>query len=612
MNYDNLDRLTSKIVPARSGLSSTHTRNVYFAYDLFGNLTDARFDSLSGEGVIVNYDGLGRPASETSTMNGATRTVSSSYDTAGNRISITYPDSQAFTYTFDGFGRPDQIRDAASNALVDFNFDTQGRVDRMDRYGTSKNQYMSFDITSRLTGLSVGASSTSSTNAATFGYNPASQISSSTKSNDSFAWNAHQNAARNYWTNGRNQYTAAGAVSFAYDGNGNLTSDGTNIYVYDVENRLVSKAGGGSSVTLRYDPLGRLYEVNGSQTGIIRFAYDGDALIAEYNSSGAMLQRYVHGPSAGLDDPLVSYAGSSALIGNARMLYADERGSIVYSTNSSGGAAAINSYDVYGIPGTGNTGRFQYTGQIWIPELGAYHYKARVYSPTLGRFLQTDPIGYGDGMNMYRYVGNDPINANDPTGQLKNPATGTRLRNHVPAGLFGYFGRFDSEGQREIALVASWGSCSSDCPKAPGQWQRKDSGNGWSPWVKVGAAPSFGQLLNGAYGMSQNGDPSSLENLTKDLLVSGRAQSLKVQSTKGDGKHEWIVQMLASRDAIWYELQLIFGGQVTQERSGVWVMHITPDTRVIYRSSTRGGGRTLEFRNPYLNNKGFLKFRFSY
>jgi len=60
-----------------------------------------------------------------------------------------------------------------------------------------------------------------------------------------------------------------------------------------------------------------------------------------------------------------------------------------------------------------------FTAREYIPEIGKYYYRARMYDPALGRFMQRDPIGYAGGQNLYTYCDNNPVNRIDPMGLLE-------------------------------------------------------------------------------------------------------------------------------------------------------------------------------------------------
>ena len=225
--------------------------------------------------------------------------------------------------------------------------------------------------------------------------------------------------------------------SYTYDKNGNLTSavrnagSGSTLYAWDYRNRLTDvtfKDGSGAvtgSIHYTYaDNNNRISQVVKDASGTVTltefYIYDGSNLLLVLDGSGNVKQRYFNGPNENqvlAEETNIVSSGA----GDTHWALTDHEGSVRDVIANSGSVLDHIQYDSFGnILSQSNAAdamRLAYTGQQYDSQTGLYYDHARYYDPTTGRFLSTDPAGFSAGdENLYRYVGNSPVDNTDPAG----------------------------------------------------------------------------------------------------------------------------------------------------------------------------------------------------
>jgi RHS repeat-associated protein len=384
--YDPLDR--------RTLTSYADGTSVAVAYDAVGNVTKLA-DSATGA-IDWTYDVLDRVTQEVTPQG----IVSYTYDAISHRLSMRANAQPPVIYGYDANSQLSQVTQGTLSAVL--THDALGRRTQLQRSNGVTTTY-NYDPASRLLGI-THAKGTTTLEQLTQGFDPADNKSHVTQLiQTATALPPAVTAAYNA-VNAQIQFNSG---TLGYDPNGNLTTDGTNTYVWDARDRLIGISGG-TNATFSYDALDRRIAktINGATTS---YLYDGADIAIEAGASNASYLSTLN-----IDEPLVRQTST----GN-EYYHTNDLGSTIALSNDAGTVTTTYRYGPFGSTSiTGpSTNPFQFTGRENDGN-GLYYYRARYYSPSHSRFLSEDPLEFDAGdPNLYAYVFNNPTNFVDPTGE---------------------------------------------------------------------------------------------------------------------------------------------------------------------------------------------------
>ncbi len=393
------------------------------------------------------------PGTMTFTRNAANRlmsvtdrfghTVSYTYDSLGRRASMTAPDGSVTTYLYDASGKIARITTGANWA--EYSYDSSGRRAGL-LYSNGVRAAYTWDPRGKLASLAWYTPANTVIRSWVYSYDAAGRRTHAVLNDGSIAWThdalgrltsetivssqwGNRSATWSYdavgnrldagatFGNDHRQLTFDGEA-LTYDAAGNMTkSNGYNL-TFDERNRLVSTP----FAIFRYNGLGQRDQMNTNASR--SYVYDGENILHVFTGVN-LAHRYTFGLST--DELLFARNGAAS-----RFFLTDEQGSIIAMSDETGGVLQSWAYDAWGsrihtsaVSGTAfggiNYNPFSFQAkEVLMDFVGLYHFRARVYRPAMGRFLQKDPARgssyHPASRHPYQFALNRPTQFVDPTG----------------------------------------------------------------------------------------------------------------------------------------------------------------------------------------------------
>ena len=324
------------------------------------------------------------------------------YAPFGPVASWTMGNGASYSRSFDPDGRVSSLTLPASDT-VSLAYDPGSRISSIGESGLATKKY-GYDPDDRLASYINGATTQ------TFGYdlsgNRISNVITGGSSPQSLTYNIDPASNRLL------SITGTASQSFSYDAAGDTTASGPYAFYYDARRRMYESVQGSIVYDYALNGLGQRVgktEVGGPPT---TFVYDGAGrMIGRYNSTVTYEEHvYLGGLPVALLEP-----------GGPYYVAPDHLGAPHQVTNGAGQVVWFWDHGAFGpAQPTGALVSFKdrFPGQFYDLETGLHYNGARDYDPTLGRYLESDPIGLAGGINTYAYAGSNPVSLSDPSGRI--------------------------------------------------------------------------------------------------------------------------------------------------------------------------------------------------